>query len=228
MIKHIPHSSTYIPYECKCFIGEPKDFSDIGVIPVFGVTNALVFPMNRLVCDVERFIENEPMEEKGMGICYTNNADLEPMRIVSEEERNYIIEKYYKPHHKRLELMVEEELRKYGEAVIIDCHTYRKEPWKYEDETLARPAVCIGYDEESWVSTYVETFLSYRIKDIGINTPFSGAIKPLKYIKDKNVHSVMIEVRQDCVSSDMAMIIQEMLHNISSIQQSKRQDYVSA
>lgn len=213
MIKHIPHASTHIPYECKGFIGEPIDLSDKGVVEIFGTDDSLIFGVSRLVCDVERLEENEPMDDVGMGICYTHNANLEPMRIINDKD--YIIEKYYRPHHKALEDMVTEELEKYGEAVIIDCHTYRREPWPYEKD-IYRPEICIGFDKPSWLSDYICTDLD--LFDIGINVPFNGSVKPLKYLNDDRVKSVMIEVRQDLPIEKMKAVIQPMLDSIRYIQ----------
>lgn len=214
MIKHIPHASSYIP-KGYSFVGEAIDLSDKGVLEVFGEKDALIFPISRLICDVERLEENEPMAEKGMGICYTHNANLEPMRKVSKEEYSEILHRYYYPFHKLLEQRVREDLNKYGKAVIIDCHTYRKDPWPYEDESLYRPEICIGYDERSWVSD-----LFNRLDfDIRVNEPFIGSIKPLKYINDERVFSVMIEVRQDIIEA-VRTPIQNCLEEIRELENS--------
>lgn len=212
MIKHIPHASEYIPYEIKGFVGEKTDLTDKGVLEIFGTDDALIFPVSRLVCDVER-LENDAMESIGMGICYENNANLERMRLTSDKD--YIISKYYKPHHEKLEKLVDGEFSKYGEAVIIDCHTYRKEPWPYENKTLYRPEICIGINETSWVSDLLLKRL--YMFDIGINTPFSGSIKPLKYKNDTRLVSVMVEVRQDMIKK-VKNQVQEVLLEIKSRQ----------
>ena len=213
MIKHIPHAGTLIPAKYDNFIGNLISLKDKGAIEIFGEENALIFPVDRLICDVERFTENEPMEELGMGVCYTKNANLEPLRRVSQEERNEIIEKYYKPHHKKLEDMVAKELRSYGKCLIIDCHTYRKEPWPYEDDSKERPEIDIGFNGFSETAKELSENLSKHF-EIAYNTPFEGSLKPIRYMDYKQVESIMLEIRQDVSINKAKKYIGEALRNI--------------
>lgn len=215
MIKHIPHSSTYIPEEYRNFIGEYVDLSDKNVLEIFGSGKCIIFPIDRTICDVERFINGESMEAVGMGICYTNNAHLKPFRIVTSELREEIINKYYIPHHNLLTKMVEQELNDYGNSLIIDCHTYRKEPWEYEDKNKYRPEICIGINKSTKRSDIVIDYLQ-KYFDIGVNSPFAGALVPIKYIDDKRVESIMFEVRQDVDIEKARFYINEVLTKINN------------
>lgn len=197
MIVHIPHGGLYVPARYSDFVGEPVPLTDIGVRQVFegGVGDCLVFPVDRLVCDVERFVDGEPMEAKGMGICYTRNVRLEPMREVSPEQRREIIDTLYVPHHRRLKAMVDAEVAKYGRCLIVDGHTFSAVPLPYEDDDL-RPEIDVGYDESIELGKETARILS-QWYDVSENRPFAGSLRPLDRMGDSRVASVMIEVRQD-------------------------------
>ena len=215
MIRHIPHASTYIPKEYSDFKGEYIDLSDKNVLDIFANGKCLIFPIDRNICDVERFIDNEPMESKGMGVCYTNNANMQEFREVSEELRLEIIDKYYVPHHKLLKQMVKEELFEYGKSLIIDCHTYRKEPWAYEDATKVRPEICIGTNKDTESSELIKGYLE-KYFDVGYNTPFAGALAPVEYMNNNSVESIMLEVRQDVSIEKARYYINSVLEMISN------------
>ena len=215
MIRHIPHGGTIIPKEYSHFLSEPIPLRDEGAIEIFGAGKCLLFPVDRLICDVERFLEGEPMEEKGMGVCYTKNAAGAPLRDVSEAERQEIIRRYYEPHHARLLAMVEEELALYGRCLIIDGHTYSKEPMPFETDLL-RPEIDIGYDDSGEIGQWLVKRLSSHF-EVAVNHPFAGALKPLKYLHDERVDSVMIEVRRDVAIEKAQRIIGEALEELERI-----------
>lgn len=195
MIKHIPHAGRIVPPEYDNFI-EYVSLEDKNVLDIFRGGKMVVFPIDRCICDVERFLENEPMEDLGMGVCYEKNANFGRLREVTEDDRKSIIEKYYIPHHRMLEAAVENELKLYGKCLIIDCHTYRKEPWPYEDLSKQRPEIDIGFNNMTDTVNIINCMLEEDFQT-GYNTPFSGALVPIKYMGDPRVESIMLEVRQD-------------------------------
>lgn len=197
MIVHVPHGGCYMPSEYADFIGEPTPLTDVGARQVFegGRGDCLVFPVDRLICDVERFLDGEPMEKRGMGVCYTHNARLEPMRVVTPEQREEIVRRFYEPHHERLRRMVDREVERYGRCLIVDGHSFSPVPLPYEDDLL-RPEIDVGYDESEELGEGLAEFLG-QWYDVARNRPFAGAIRPLGRIGDSQVASVMIELRQD-------------------------------
>lgn len=202
MIRHIPHTSEFIPLRYNNFVGETISLKDEHALEIFGQGKCIIFPINRLICDVERFIDNEPMEAFGMGVCYKNNANLQKMRDFSECERKEIIRLYYMPHHRLLEDMVAEELSSYGKCLIIDCHTYRKDPWPYEDSKKQRPEIDIGFNKMTENVELLNMLLEENFQT-GYNTPFQGSLVPMRFMENPKVESIMLEVRQD-VEADKA------------------------
>lgn len=208
MILHIPHSSiNTLNKKFLCDVNLELDrMTDIDTDKLFDFPNAtkIVFPISRLICDVERFEDDnmEEMAKKGMGVCYTTNSFGKPLRKVSDTERSEIIKKFYQPHHKALTEAVEEELRQKGAALVIDCHSFSNVPLPHEDDkTTPRPDICIGIDNfhtpKELINEVVEYF-KYCGYSVAINSPFSGTLIPMKYYqKDKNVQGIMIELNRN-------------------------------
>ena len=192
-----------MPYGLDTFDGTVTLLRDFGARQVFegGAGTCLVFPVDRLICDVERFMDGEPMERIGMGICYERNADLEPLRHVSDETRQEIIRRFYEPHHAKLGKMVDAEVSSLGRSLIIDGHTFSAVRRGYEvgERSSSRPQIDIGHDGDApsvGIANLLVGILGHWY-DVMVNEPFSGSLRPLDRIGDDRVASVMIEVRQD-------------------------------
>lgn len=209
MILHIPHSSIDIPDTFEVLNGvslrdEFQRMTDWYTDELFDFDDAkkLIFPYSRLYCDVERFRndEDESMAQKGMGVCYTSTSYGTKLREISSEEKEFIKSTIYDRHHKKFELLVEEELKEHGEALIIDCHSFSNEVLTYHEENTNRPDICIGIDRfhtDFELIRYVREYFLEEGLTVLIDEPFSGTIVPLKYYrKDKRVKSIMIEVNR--------------------------------
>ena len=99
-IIHIPHASVYIPgeykdsYRPKVVRHEIDVMTDWFCDSLFDCgAERIVFPVSRLLCDVERFRDDgeETMAAVGMGAVYENCSDLSPLRQVSAGEREAIL-----------------------------------------------------------------------------------------------------------------------------------------
>ena len=214
LILHIPHSSTYVPETFKVLDGvslekEFQRMTDWYTDELFDFDEAkkLIFSYSRLYCDVERFRQDkdELMTSFGMGVCYTNTSYGTELREISSKEKIFIKSTIYDEHHKKLELLVDEELRVQGSALIIDCHSFSNTPLPHEDST-ARPDICIGTDSFHTpikLADYVCKYFEQKGLIVAINEPFSGTMVPLKfYGKDRRVKSIMIEVNRKLYLDD--------------------------
>jgi N-formylglutamate amidohydrolase len=162
-------------------------------------------PVSRLVVDVERFEhdQHEPMAAIGMGAVYKVTSSLIPMRLdVHPDEREWLMQTYYRPHHAQLEAAVATAIERYDRCLVIDCHSFPSValPYEFADATATRPDICIGTDAfhtpDEVTSLFVSEFQRYgwRVK---VNEPFAGAIVPLsRYQLDRRVSSVMVEVNR--------------------------------
>ena len=209
-ILHIPHASTDIPAEYLPAFAEeklPREFAvmtDWFCDELFECEREkIVFPVSRLLCDVERFRkdEDEIMAEIGMSTVYESCSDLTPLRHVDASEKERILCRYYDTHHRNLTNAVEAKLSEFGRCFIVDCHSFYPTALPYElDQSADRPDFCIGTSDfhtpEKCVDTAVR-FLTGKGFSVRINSPFSGAIVPLQYYQtEPKVFSVMIEVNR--------------------------------
>ncbi|MEI6469833.1 MAG: N-formylglutamate amidohydrolase [Betaproteobacteria bacterium] len=217
VIFHIPHDSTVIPSEVRDqFVLNDKDLSreiikmtdhhtyDL-IARIFPTSQIVKFPVSRLVVDVERFESDcdEYMAARGMGVIYKSTHELKPLRrLLSTAEREHLLSKWYRPHHALLTGAVDKALNEFRRALVIDVHSFPSLPLPYEtDLTAYRPEICIGSDSyHSPVEVVHELSRGFELHgfEVGINTPFAGAIVTAKhYKKDERVQAVMIEIRRD-------------------------------
>ncbi|MEY3668288.1 MAG: hypothetical protein RL572_1828 [Pseudomonadota bacterium] len=217
VVLHIPHDSTCIPSKVRDQFAlsdaelddEILKMTDHHTHDLFakGVSSCQVVaaPVSRLVVDVERFEDDtlEPMSDVGMGVVYTQTHDAETLRKpISQAQRQALLDDWYYPHHRQLANAVDQALRCHGHCLIIDCHSYPEKALPYESlQNANRPDICIGTDDyhtpqklTNWLINYFER----ASRSVSVNIPFAGALVPHRwYHLDKQVESVMIEVRRD-------------------------------
>ena len=207
MILHIPHSSTFIPEHYNSeWINDPLEAIRVltdhytDVLFDYPASQRIVSPISRIICDVERFESGEEMEKRfGMGIVYEYDHLQNPLRSVTLELKNEIIDKYYRPHHRALYDAIVEELLRAESAMIVDCHSFNDEQLQHVENTL-RPDICIGTDLFHTPTELVLQLVQYLQKygySVLVNEPFAGTMVPREYYhKDARVKSVMIEINK--------------------------------
>jgi len=215
LLLHIPHASTYIPDDaCGDFV-VARDTLDAELLRLTDrCTDALYgdgFPsaqivaatVSRLVVDVERFADDahEPCAAHGMGAVYVRTSSGAPLRAVSATRRAQLMDRYYWPHHLRLDAMAARALEQFGRCVIIDAHSFPVAPLSTQVDVGDPPEIGIGTDAmhtSAALAEVVHTFFTDRGFRVGVNRPFAGALVPNAYYgRDQRVQSVMIEVRRD-------------------------------
>ena len=229
---HLPHTSRYIPLAERA--GLAVDDAELErqhlalvddrtaelFAPVTANASLVVAPVSRLVVDVERRRDDalEPAAEVGMGAVYTKgvgNVDLRPNLAAGERER--LLRRWYDPHHARLDRFIENLQSGSGACVLIDAHSYPRDPLPTEYLDVERPEVCIGTDKE-WTRG-IETIVAKHFIESGYTTaidqPYGGSMVPGIVRRDpqrhrswangpfaamapcKGFHTVMIEIRRD-------------------------------
>ena len=135
VVLHIPHSSRRVPAEERQAIlvddtelnGELLRMTDAYTDELFPITpveaGRVIFPLSRLVCDVERFPsdENEPMAARGMGVTYTRTSMGGVLRAQPDPaDRQKCLDRWYWPHHSKLEHLVKDVAERSGVCLIVD------------------------------------------------------------------------------------------------------------
>jgi N-formylglutamate deformylase len=216
VVLHLPHDARDIPAEVRDqFLLDDRELgrevlrmTDHRTADLFGAPRAAGrvarAPVSRLVVDVERFENDalEPMAAAGMGAVYTHTSTCRPLRrTLDPSEREALLERWYRPHHRRLEQLVEDALRQHGRAVVLDAHSFPSRPLPYERAASSdRPDICIGTDPfhtpAALRDAFVNAFASEGFR-VAVDTPFSGALVPVRYYRrDPRVQSVMVEVNR--------------------------------
>jgi N-formylglutamate deformylase len=123
LVLHIPHSSRRVPAEERQAIlvddtelnGELLRMKNAYTDELFPITpveaGRVIFPLSRLVCDVERFPsdKNEPMAPRGMGVTYTRTSLGGVLRAqLDPADRQKCLDRWYWRHHSKLEHLVKD------------------------------------------------------------------------------------------------------------------------
>lgn len=166
--------------------------------------NKITFDYSRIVCDVERFLKNEPMEKYGMGFCYMNGYNGRQIRKEGDEPYNSKKElKLYKEHHKKFSDICKENKKLF----ILDIHSYNEKiiPSDMIKKEKALPDICLGFDKK-YMSDEIVSFAAKKFLEkgfsVGYNYPYSGSFVPKEVLVSPEKYdclSLMVEVNRDVV-----------------------------
>ena len=124
-----------------------------------------------------------------------SSANLDPAR-----DRELIAD-FFEPYAAALADQVDARLAATGRAMILDVHSYPRDPLPYElHQSDARPEICLGVDEThtpGWLVDAARSALE-ALGEVKVNQPFRGTYVPLRhYGTDVRVSSLMLEIRRD-------------------------------
>lgn len=212
VILHIPHASTLIPDWVKDrFLLDEEGLEqeqlkmvDLYADELFGHKGypAIISPVSRLVCDVERFSddEKEPMALVGMGMMYEKTHDGKQLRRAAYNgDKEELLRRYHRQNELEVESAVTSAIGANGIALIIDCHTFPSVPHPFErDQAYPRPDICIGTDSIHTPADLLQLIKSYFIGlgySVAINSPYQGTYVPSRlYRRNRSCMSIMIEI----------------------------------
>ena len=221
-IIHIPHASRVIPDDVRKFIclddaaleTELDMLTDHYTDELFSIyhdsISVLQYPVSRYVADPERFSDDgmELMSERGQGAVYVQTVDGGVLRqSLTAKQKDGLLVRYYWPHHRKLEVLTELALQRFGDALIIDAHSFPTDPLPVDlDQRQERPDICIGTDSYHTPDALVQRLTQFFTEaglTVSVNEPYAGTIVPLCYYrKDFRVRSVMIEVNRQLYLQD--------------------------
>lgn len=171
----------------------------------------LVNPVSRFVVDVERFPdEREEMTAVGMGAVYTHGTCGQRLRDDDPAHHDALLAAFYVPWAAAVEQAVQERIAATGRAVLLDVHSYPRDPLPYErpggqGPARPRPAVCLGTDAAHTPAWLVQAARRAFGPNIALDSPFAGAYVPLsRHGTDDRVLSLMVEIRRDVHLADPA------------------------
>ena len=215
VLLHVPHDSTVIPPADRAdYLISAADLSleqlrltDWHTAALYAegapADSIVRAEVSRLVVDVERFADDrlERCSAFGMGATYVQTCEGRPLRSLSPERRAELLDRYYWPHHRRLDEAAAERLAHYGRCVILDAHSFPTGQLPTQVGFSAPLEIGIGtqpgHTPPALRDLAVDFFRGHGYS-VGVDVPFSGAMVPNAcFGREPRLWSVMIEVRRD-------------------------------
>ena len=177
------------------------------------IQGAIVAGVSRLVVDVERFVDDsmEPAADAGMGATYTRISGGQVLRNLSVARRTELLNRYYWPHHRKLDAAVQAALDVSGRCLLLDCHSFPTDALPTQDKEYSRPFphICIGTDTNGHTDKPLVDMLVGHFENEGLivdlDYPFRGTMVPnCAFGKDTRVQSVMVEIRRDLYMDELS------------------------
>lgn len=212
LVVHVPHSATAIPDDVRAqlLLTEAEIEEELRLmtdhcteqlasgVGAHGATR-MINGWSRLAVDPERFLDpaEEEMEAVGMGAVYTRTSHGRPLRDLHAAQRTDLLDRHFHPYHAALTALVGDHLDQHGRCVLIDLHSYPRDPLPYELHADGpRPEVDIGTDPHH-TPAWLRQLVIDLVTDAGLghaeNSPFAGTFVPTRYLGDPRVSSATKE-----------------------------------
>ncbi|MFL6026535.1 MAG: N-formylglutamate amidohydrolase [Friedmanniella sp.] len=218
VVLHVPHAATAVPADVRSTIVLDDDqlaaelvrmtdaHTDHLALAAAAAANprpwVLANRLSRLVVDPERFPDDrEEMAQVGMGAVYTRTSQGERLRTPDRSQEAHLLTSYFRPYAAAMTRLVAERLTACGRALILDIHSYPREPLPYElHDDLRRPPICLGRDAVHTPNHVLQAaraaFASFG--EVLVDQPFLGTYVPSRfYRQEPRVQSLMLEIRRD-------------------------------
>ena len=161
IVAHIPHAGTEIPDAVRDqFLPYPGELwremamvTDWYTDELFGLPGIaeIQTPISRVVVDLERFVDDkrEPRAAVGQGVIYSRDTlGRQVRRALSDEERGALLDNYYYPWHLKLKMDIQQQLDRWGQCLLLDCHSFpAKALENQEPYAIPPPDICLGVND---------------------------------------------------------------------------------
>jgi len=214
IVVSIPHCGTNFPAEIKDdykahLIERPDDtdwFVDLlyDFAPELGIT-MITATNSRWVIDLNRDLESKPLYTDGRiitALCPATTFLGEPLysderKIVSPNEVDRRIEKYYVPYHQKIQSLLDERKAQFGKVLLWDCHSIRTMVPTIQKESF--PDLILGDNDEQSADLKIIlkalSSLSAGKYNLYHNHPFKGGSITRNFGKpERHQHALQLEM----------------------------------
>lgn len=145
---------------------------------------------------------SNPRVATGLGVIprvVANGRSIYHGKLTMDEAR-YRIDTYWRPYHSTLNRVMRENVDRFGEAVLVDCHSMPREAVMQLTRTRAgRPDIVIGdrfgTAADAEIVDRIESIFASFGFNVARNSPFAGAYMVQQYGRpQKGRHAVQIEI----------------------------------
>lgn len=219
LLLHVPHAGTEVPgwvrehllvddAELAAEVAALTDHHTGEIAAATGVTR-IVNRLSRFVVDPERFPdEREEMAAVGMGAVYTRGTRGQRIRADDPVHREALLAAFYRPWAAAVERAVDERVAATGRAVLVDLHSYARDPLPYERHPWPRPPFCLGTDPVHTPPGLLAAARAAFGPGVAVDSPFAGTYVPLsRHRTDPRVSSIMIEIRRDGCADGVGPVV---------------------
>jgi N-formylglutamate deformylase len=221
-ILSIPHCGTEFPGELKSFynpdLTETLDDTDwyldklYDFAPQLGITT-IYARYSRWVIDLNREPDSKPLYDDGRMItelCPTTDFLGQKIYLKEEfepdkKEKNRRLENYFYPYHQKIDEIIADLKRSFGEVVFWDGHSIRRNVKTIQSEPF--PDFILGNNngktaDPRYIETTLETLRSSHWQ-INHNQPFKGGYLTRSKGNPRNqVHALQLEMSKDIYMSN--------------------------
>lgn len=145
---------------------------------------------------------NNPRIATGLGVIprvVANGRAIYHGKLKMDEAQERI-ETYWRPYHSTLQRLMAENHARFGQAILVDCHSMPREAVAQLARTPGgRPDIVIGdrfgASASSEIADRIESAFAYAGFNVARNAPFAGAYVLRQYGRpSKGHHAVQIEI----------------------------------
>ena len=161
IVAHIPHAGTEVPDAVRDqFLPYPGElWREIAMVAdwytdeLFDLPGSAETqtPISQVVVDLERFVDDkrEPRAAVGQGVIYSRDTlGRQVRRALSDEERGALLDNYYYPWHLKLKMDIQQQLDRWGQCLLLDCHSFpAKALENQEPYAIPPPDICLGVND---------------------------------------------------------------------------------
>lgn len=149
-----------------------------------------------------RGVGNNPRVASGLGVIprVVSNGRAIYRGKIRLDEAETRLEAYWRPYHKALQSLLNESLAKFGQAILLDCHSMPREALDaLRTSGGTRPEIVLGdrfgTSACSEIVEQVEAAFAGAGFTVSRNAPFAGAYVTQHYGRlGRNQHAIQIEI----------------------------------